>query len=224
MSFRIQTMLAVAMGLCLARALPAQQAAALQQEVSPNQQIANAIADSLRQSGQLRHYHIDVTVDAGTALLTGTVEDQPQREEALRIVQGAPGIERVLDRLSIGPDIAQVQAATQPPPMPAPAARPAPGFPPEPQPLYQAPTPSPYDVNPPQMPPYAWPTYAPYNNYSRVAYPQAYPYNAFPFIGPFYPFPKVPLGWRSVTLKWEDGHWWFRQTATAYDWWHIRYW
>jgi hypothetical protein len=105
-----------------------------------------------------------------------------------------------------------------------PAPRAGQGFPPEPTPIFQAPTPAPYDLNPPKMPPYSWPTYAPYNNYSRVAYPEAYPYNAWPFIGPMYPFPKVPLGWRSVKLTWEDGHWWFRQTATGHDWWHIRYW
>ena len=66
---------------------------------------------------------------------------------------------------------------------------------------------APVDPAGPRLPPYAWPTYAPYNNYSRVAYPTAYPYNAFPFIGPYYPFPKVPLGWRKVQLEWEDGHW-----------------
>ena len=78
-------------------------------------------------------------------------------------------------------------------------------------PIFQAPAPSPYDLNPPRMPPYAWPTYAPYNNYSRVAYPLAYPYNAWPFIGPCYPFPKVPLGWRSVKLELDDGYWWYQQ-------------
>ena len=84
--------------------------------------------------------------------------------------------------------------------------------------------PSPYDLIPPKMPPYAWPTYAPYNNYSRVAYPQAYPYEAFPFIGPLYPFPKVPLGWRSVKLEWDDGFWWYSKVACKYDWWRLRFW
>ena len=229
MSFRFQFMLTVAVGLSLAHGLPAQQPSGLglaatgQQAIAPNQQLANTIADSLRNSGQLRHYLIDVTVEAGTALLTGTVEDQPQRDEALRIVESRPGVQRVLDRMTIGASITQVQAP-QPAPPPPPAPGGGQGFPPEPQPLYQAPTPSPYELNPPHMPPYAWPTYAPYNNYSRVAYPLAYPYNAFPFIGPVYPFPKVPLGWRSVRLEWEDGHWWFRRTATGYDWWHLRYW
>jgi hypothetical protein len=81
-------------------------------------------------------------------------------------------------------------------------------------PSFQAAAPAPYDLNPPRMPPYAWPTYAPYNNYSRVGYPSAYPYNAWPFIGPIYPFPKVPLGWRAVKLEWQDGYWWYSKLMT----------
>jgi hypothetical protein len=84
--------------------------------------------------------------------------------------------------------------------------------------------PGPYGITPPNMPPYAWPTYAPYNNYSRVAYPSAYPYNCWPFIGPMYPFPKVPLGWRAVRLQWDDGHWWYGRVGHKYDWWKVRYW
>jgi hypothetical protein len=79
-------------------------------------------------------------------------------------------------------------------------------------------------MNPPAMPPNAWPTYAPYNNYSRVAYPNEYPYAAFPYIGPMYPFPKVPLGYRAIKLEWEDGHWWYGRTATRRDYWTVRYW
>src|SRR5205085_10789553 len=94
----------------------------------------------------------------------------------------------------------------------------------EPLPIFQAPAPGPYDVNEPKMPPYAWPTYAPYNNYSRVAYPQQYPSAAFPFIGPFYPFPKVPLGYRAIKLEWEDGHWFYGRTAVKHDFWTVRYW
>lgn len=77
---------------------------------------------------------------------------------------------------------------------------------------------------PPPLPPYAWPTYAPYNNFSRVAYPTAYPYEAFPYIGPYYPFPKVPPGWRSVKLEWDDGYWWFSKTANKHNWWKVRFW
>jgi hypothetical protein len=59
-----------------------------------------------------------------------------------------------------------------------------------------------------QMPGHAWPSYASYPNYAAVTYPQQYSPSAWPYIGPFYPYPQVPLGWRKVTLEWDDG-WWF---------------
>lgn len=60
----------------------------------------------------------------------------------------------------------------------------------------------------PHMPGYAWPSYAAYPNYAAVQYPQQYSASAWPYIGPFYPYPQVPLGWRKATLEWKDG-WWF---------------
>ncbi len=245
-----------AVGLCLAR-LPGAPAA----EPSPpepvrlqpvpglsaNQQTADAIAAALRQSGQLRRYSVDVAFRSGSAELTGQVADQSQREEVLRVVQGVPGVERVVDRLTLAAGVRPVAAEEQPqrdvppalpklpPPAkedgakpeaapPAAAPAPPPGGPPgQPLPIFQANPGVPYALTPPKMPPYAWPTYAPYNNYSRVAYPQAYPYNAWPFIGPIYPYPKVPLGWRSVKLEFEDGYWWFGKVANKYDWWRLRY-
>ena len=60
----------------------------------------------------------------------------------------------------------------------------------------------------PGQPNYAWPSYAPYPNFSAVGYPTAYPWQAWPNIGPFYPYPEVPLDWRAVTLRWDDGIWW----------------
>jgi hypothetical protein len=248
MTVRSRYLLAAALGMCVAHPLLGQEpgrlavergpAVAPQVQSSANQQVADAIGDRLRQSGQLRHYDVDVRFQDGTAEVRGSVTDQPQREEVVRLVQGTPGVERVVDRLTLpGGTINQVQAAV-PTPLPEPApgtaiptvpsgpppVSTAPGTPAEPMPLYAAPQPGPYDVNQPKMPPYAWPTYAPYNNYSRVAYPEAYPYNAWPFIGPVYPFPKIPLGWRSVKLQWEDGHWYFSKVATKHDWWRLRYW
>jgi hypothetical protein len=58
------------------------------------------------------------------------------------------------------------------------------------------------------MPNYAWPSYAAYPNYAALTYPKQYSASAWPFIGPFYPYPQVPLGWRRVSLEWDDG-WWF---------------
>jgi hypothetical protein len=59
-----------------------------------------------------------------------------------------------------------------------------------------------------QMPGYAWPSYAAYPNYAALSYPQQYSPTAWPYIGPFYPYPQVPLAWRKVSLEWDDG-WWF---------------
>jgi hypothetical protein len=248
---RSRSLLAAALGLCMAHPLFGQEPARLPVEPAPqvapqtapsvNQQVANTIADRLRQSGQLRRYDVDVRFQDGTAELRGTVTDQPQREEVLRLVQGTPGVERVVDRLApaaaeisqtqaAGPSLSETPAA---PPVPAPAApapaAPAPpaplafGQPAEPLPVFAAPQPGPYDCLDPKMPPYAWPTYAPYNNLSRVAYPLAYPYNAWPFIGPIYPFPKPPLSWRAVTLHWQDGGWLFSKVDNKCDWWRLHF-
>lgn len=59
----------------------------------------------------------------------------------------------------------------------------------------------------PYVPDYAWPSYASYPNYSAVSYPTEYSPSAFPYIGPFYPYPQVPLGWRKAQLEWDDGSW-----------------
>ena len=195
-----------------------------------NQQMADAIAERLRQAKQIRNYRVEISFQDGVAELTGHVADAAQHSEALRIVQGVPGVQRVLDRMSIGSGLRPAQAVAQPPvfePGPAPKA----GGPagneknfPEPTPIFQAaPGPQP-QMMPPRMPPYAWPTYAPYNNFSRVAYPSIYPYQSWPFIGPCYPYPKIPPGWRSITLSWQDGYWWYGKNATPHDWWRVRYW
>lgn len=61
--------------------------------------------------------------------------------------------------------------------------------------------------NSPSLPDHAWPTYAQYPNSAAVTYPQQYSASAWPYIGPFYPYPQVPLGWRDATLRWDDGQW-----------------
>jgi hypothetical protein len=202
-----------------------------------NQQMADAIAGRLRQSDQLHHYAIDVTFADGIATVSGRVAGPDQRDEALRLVREMPGVVRVVSRLEVAGEGAPVlqrvqaevpgrlpQALPGAPAVPPPTAI-GPGLPPpqEAVPSFQAPPPAAQDLNPPRMPPYAWPTYAPFNNYSRVAQPLAYPYNAFPFIGPSYPFPKIPPGWRAIKLEWDDGYWWYSKLAPKYDWWRLRF-
>jgi BON domain len=67
---------------------------------------------------------------------------------------------------------------------------------------------SPARYDHPQMPGYAWPSYASSPNYAGVSYPKQYSASAWPYIGPFYPYPQVPLGWRKVSMEWDDGWWW----------------
>jgi hypothetical protein len=76
------------------------------------------------------------------------------------------------------------------------------------QPYYGATGPMPSAYNRPYLPPYAWPSYAAYPNYAQVSYPRSYSVQAWPYIGPFYPYPQAPLGWRQVTLKYDHARWW----------------
>ena len=59
----------------------------------------------------------------------------------------------------------------------------------------------------PNLPGYAWPSYAAHPNFGAVSYPKQYSASAWPYIGPFYSYPQVPLGWRKVSLEWDDGFW-----------------
>jgi hypothetical protein len=68
--------------------------------------------------------------------------------------------------------------------------------------------PVPMRADGPNMPNYAWPSYAASPNYAAIQYPTQYSPTAWPYIGPFYPYPQVPLGWRRVSLEWDDGWWW----------------
>ena len=208
------------------------------QPPAPNPQLAQAIAKALFESGQMVRYQVNVVAYGGMVDLRGEVADESQRAIAVKIARSTPGVQMVRDWLQVRTDPALMQ--TQGPPILQPLQLPPPqpmnkgpqpgeridGLPgplPEPMPIFQAPPGPNPTMQPPPMPPNAWPTYVPYNNYSRVAYPQAYPYEQFPFIGPMYPFPRVPLGWRSVSLTWEDGSWWYHRNPTGHDWWRIRY-
>jgi hypothetical protein len=203
---------------------------------SANQHLADCVAQQLQTSGRLHGYSIDVTCTEGVVQLEGSVASAAQRDEAEEVARTVAGVGSVHNWLAIREPsgssgqviLAQVRAE---PLDVAPAPRriedsfvPAEVIPTEPVPSFQAPSAQAAYSLPPFMPPYAWPTYAPYNNYSRVAYPISYPYQAFPFIGPVYPFPKVPPGWRSVKLEWNDGHWWLSTHGQKRDWWILRYW
>ena len=96
-----------------------------------------------------------------------------------------------------------------PPGMVRPASRQvaAPGCPPGANPAAPAAMSAGAVYNQANLPDYAWPGYAQHPNYAAVTYPKDYSASAWPYIGPFYPYPQVPLGWREVELEWDDGQW-----------------
>ena len=198
-----------------------------------NQKLAEAIAARLSESSVAEGADVSLVTADGTVTVTGMCSTPEQKTAVLGAIRVVPGVKLVRDGLNLG-GVRQAQAlgpvAGVPPtgvPPTGPQAQAMPGMPgfggPLQEPLAVGQGGGYSDAAPP-LPPYAWPTYAPHNNVSRVAYPQAYPYNAFPYIGPFYPFPKVPLGWRSVNLQWEDGHWFMGRTAVPHDYWRVRFW
>ncbi|MBX9792169.1 MAG: BON domain-containing protein [Pirellulales bacterium] len=244
-----------------------------------DREVAQQIADRLRDSGQLQDYRIEVKFNGGTAWLSGRVTSDDQLTSALQIANGSPEVDRVVSKVEVASsepphmastaghfeddspaDDAVQRADLYEPEMPRPsrspsmnrasgrsrpaaprqasasrgrrgrplphgavapanyparmnqeevrpyeagAGRPMPSFV---QPVGSDVAPARYDH--PHMPGYAWPSYAPYPNYAALTYPRQYSPTAWPYIGPFYPYPQVPLGWRKVTLEWDDG-WWF---------------
>jgi hypothetical protein len=291
--------------------------------IAGNQEVAEQIAATLRDSGQLHGYRIGVKYQDGTVWLKGQVATRNEMSTAMQLVFGVPGVTRVVNHLTIpseqpmvispdstespqvatplqGPDgavsaektprpavremgqpnareaapnqaerlatnfasprepevaVTGLQEPTLAPPKPPaeptmkpaavraipaastsvkPAAEVTPAAattvkPGQPMPLAytQSPLPmarangqaapqqpmaipgaaAPARYDQPNMPNYAWPSYAAYPNYAAVTYPRQYSPTAWPYIGPFYPYPQVPLGWRKVTLEWHDGWW-----------------
>jgi len=298
--------------------------------------VAADVAAKLRDSGALQGYRVNVKAKSGTVWLEGSVADQKQLAAAIGIAESSPGVERVVNRLTIAaqpapaaPTAARspVETAVEPKPVvskptglfalfsPGVASQPKPedvqltqavaparaGRPPLPLPLtaqqprplpnrspgrpvgqrtamrtsgmgesLSLPAPGGYDVSSgpgmvgdgqivpgsmryseggaggvpmnsgpgyagggyagggpvpmggtgvglppvpgrgdgPNMPGYAWPSYSAYPNYAALQYPTQYSPTAWPYIGPFYPYPQVPLGWRRASLEWDDGWWW----------------
>lgn len=219
-----------------------------QQPAASAQEVAQQIADALTAAG-LSGYDIEVRYTNGTASLIGRVDDQEQVARAYQAASGVPGVQQVLNRLAahdagdiqrmplygqpgypqsgMPPQAYQQMAMAQQAGYPAQAA--PQGYPVQ-QTQAMAPAPvaaPPGGVQPaghmihnqPNIPPYAWPSYAPYDNYSAVTYPSMYDASAWPYIGPYYPYPQVPMGWRESTLAWDDGYWNLKFSSRTDRWW-----
>jgi osmotically-inducible protein OsmY len=190
-------------------------------------------------AGALRGFDLDVTTTGGDVSLRGRVNSPEQKALVLDIARRVKGVKKVIDDVSVGSAVRQ--ASTQVPagdlqPVPATSMPVVGGGVPRPMAPSMvvnhgefvgghagAPVPMQaggvaygqgaprYDQ--PYMPSYAWPSYAAYPNYAAVTYPKQYSPSAWPYIGPFYPYPQVPLGWRKVALEWDDGLWYLDFTS-----------
>ena len=202
----------------------AQAPAAPAAPTSPNQATANAVASTLKSSRSLSAYRIEIEAREGIVTLTGTVPNTNQKAEAVALASRTAGVTGVVDQIKLidarvrpaqyqvamhghghhgggaGEIVGGGEMVGQPivsQPVGAPDGMPLP----------EGPAGGPA-VGSAAQPTYAWPSYAPNQNFSAVGYPTAYPWQAWPNIGPFYPYPEVPQEWRAVTLRWDDGIWW----------------
>jgi osmotically-inducible protein OsmY len=190
---------------------------------------------SAQRNGHLRNFELDVSTVDKEVWARGVVATPEQKQLVLGTAQNTPGVVKVIDDITVAGRVRQASGQVpSPSSMPvvgsgAPRAfapssltngpmngpMPAMGGPAAPVPMqggagYGGGTPR-YDQ--PNMPSYAWPSYAAYPNYSAVTYPKQYSASAWPYIGPFYPYPQVPLGWRKVALEWDDGLWYLDFTS-----------
>lgn len=192
--------------------------------------IRDAIVASMSQAkrnGQLSGFGVNVNVRGGAVNLNGKVRSDATREQLINLARHVPGVRSIPEDIVVEavqpvahlsqnmpamnqnmPDMVPTAQVSPVPAMAAPVAYGNPGMQ-----MPQAMYPSPgcnaggprYDG--PNLPNYAWPGYASYPNYAALTYPQQYSPSAWPYIGPFYPYPQVPLGWRKVSLEWDDGSW-----------------
>jgi hypothetical protein len=197
-----------------------------------NQATAEAVAMSLGSSRSLAKYRIEIEAKDGVVTLAGAVSNTAQKAEAMDRARQVVGVSSVVDKLMSNDS--RVRPAQYQPADPrlalgghghhqgayagvgggaieggtvtsSVASDPFAGGP---APEGAAGMVGASQASSPGAPNYAWPSYAPGNNYSAVGYPTAYPWQAWPNIGPFNPYPEVPLDWRAVTLRWDDGIWW----------------
>jgi hypothetical protein len=212
----------------LAAALVAASPAMAGDRVS-NQQAADDVAAALRSLPALSGQQLSISAKDGVVTLSGTVSNAAQRSAAIERVRYLPGVNTVLDGILVSNDESvqptQYQVATHGgthggfqsgstfdggpigAPMMGSASMMGDAGMGGPLPEGPAGFGGGTQASTPGYPNYAWPSYAPYPNFSAVGYPTAYPWQAWPNIGPIHPYPEVPLDWRAVTLRWDDGIW-----------------
>ena len=211
-----------------------------------NQEVAQNIGTSLQQVG-LAGYDVTIKYDEGRATLLGNVVTASQRQAAEFAASKVDGVKTVDNQLQVQGPIAQTAYGPQGTPTFAPPAAQSVQtvYGPQGMPTGAPVTPAGMSMPPmamggagmqsaamptsigaagnysnPNLPEHAWPAYAAYPNSAAIQYPKQYSASAWPYIGPFYPYPQVPLGWREVSLQWDDGYWQldFKEKQDAWYW------
>ncbi len=197
-----------------------------------NTAVANQIAASMSRAG-LVGYDVEIRFNNGVATLVGEVATVGQRQAAGVAASQTQGVRSVNNQLKVSgpitqtafrpeagaypgsPQMMQMQGQGMPPQLMGPGMPPQmmqtgymqPGMQMDPGMNPTATGYAPTSFNNPHLPSHAWPSYAQYPNSAAVSYPTQYSASAWPYIGPFYPYPQVPMGWREVSLEWDDGQW-----------------
>ena len=197
-----------------------------------NESVAREVATAVGSAG-LQGYDIEIRYKAGVAALLGDVGSPQEAMIAEQAARRVNGVNQVINRLTVNGEpipARQARPAMQRQAMPQQYLQQRPGVPAQPTAYRQAGPPqagpgTPTQLaghrlyNGPNMPEHAWPSYAAYDNYAAVSYPSAYDASAWPYIGPFYPYPQVPLEWRAAELEWNDGQWELQFHSRTDRWW-----
>ena len=208
------------------------------QGLSDQQVVAGVVKalSEAQKSGRLKGFGVDVKCNNGVVSLNGRASSPAQRGAIVSITQAVAGVRSIDESIAVAAQpksspipaklasnrmapvqVGPVPTMAAPPAYPAAAqVSPAPMMgTPVSAPMVGQPMPMNYGATAgapryeaPNLPNYAWPGYSAYPNYAALTYPQQYSPSAWPYIGPFYPYPQVPMGWRRVSLEWDDG-WWF---------------
>jgi len=211
------------------------------QPPADNQEMANRVAKALS-GAKFSGYDMEIRFQNGTAILGGSVSSPEERSRAMKITSTVPGVQQIDNRLKV--DGKQVPPTVQQVGGQRPQFAPRPGMPMRPPQgainpaMYQGgpvgpgagmPGPPSYGhpgsgashmvYNSPNLPEHAWPAYASYPNSAQISYPKQYSASAWPYIGPFYPYPQIPLGWRKAQLEWDDGNWSMNFNSRTDKWW-----
>jgi hypothetical protein len=93
-------------------------------QVPNDSQISSQLQDRLNSDSGLQGKQLSVQSSNGTVTLSGTVDNDAQREAAARYASGIPGVKQVVNNLQVGPPAVTAQETA--PPAPAETSKPAP--------------------------------------------------------------------------------------------------